>query len=332
MKITVAILNYNGASLLETFLPSVIKYSIGAEIIVIDNASTDESIEVLEKKFPEVTTILLKENLGYAGGYNEGLKSIKSDVLALVNSDIEVTENWLLPIEKAFREDQGLGMVQPKIKDYKNKDYFEYAGASGGFLDKYGFAYCRGRIFDELEVDRGQYDTIMEIDWASGACLFIRTSLFWELGGFDCTYFAHFEEIDLGWRARNANRSIKVIPQSLVYHVGGATLEASSPFKTYLNFRNSLYTLMKNLPSRVLFPRLFIRMIFDGVAGIQFLIQGKTSHFKAVIKAHFSFYKQSTSMYKKRKDQVIRKDDYYQQPSIVKDYFIDGKKNFSDLP
>ena len=332
MKITVAILNYNGASLLETFLPSVIKYSIGAEIIVIDNASTDESIEVLEKKFPEVTTILLKENLGYAGGYNEGLKSIKSDVLALVNSDIEVTENWLLPIEKAFREDQGLGMVQPKIKDYKNKDYFEYAGASGGFLDKYGFAYCRGRIFDELEVDRGQYDTIMEIDWASGACLFIRTPLFWELGGFDSAYFAHFEEIDLGWRARNANRSIKVIPQSLVYHVGGATLEASSPFKTYLNFRNSLYTLMKNLPSRVLFPRLFIRMIFDGVAGIQFLIQGKTSHFKAVIKAHFSFYKQSTSMYKKRKDQVIRKDDYYQQPSIVKDYFIDGKKNFSDLP
>jgi len=331
MKIAVAILNYNGASLLASFLPEVIKYSVGAEIIVIDNASTDHSIEVLKEQFPEVKIVLLEKNMGYAGGYNEGLKYIEADVFALVNSDIEVTENWLLPIEKAFKQDEKLGLVQPKIKDYKNKDYFEYAGASGGFIDKYGFAYCRGRIFDQLEEDCDQYNSTLEIDWASGACLFIRTPLFWELGGFDVDYFAHFEEIDLGWRARNANWSIKVIPESTVYHVGGATLEASSPYKTYLNFRNSLYTLMKNLPHQVLFPRLFIRMILDGIAGIQFLSQGKTRHFGSVIKAHFSFYKNSFKIYKKRKEQKFKKREYYQRSSIVKDYFIDGRKKYSDL-
>ena len=320
MKIAVVILNWNGTKLLEQFLPSIIKYSPEATIYVADNASTDDSISFVQTHFPTIQIIKNEANYGFAQGYNEALKNVEASIYALVNSDIEVTENWLKPIIEAFENEPETAIIQPKILDYKRKEYFEYAGAAGGFMDKYGFMYCRGRVFDTLEKDLGQYDDAREIFWASGACFFIRSSVYNELEGFDADFFAHMEEIDLCWRAFNKGYTIKYNSQSVVYHVGGATLEHGNPKKTYLNFRNSLFMLLKNLPGTNLIWILFIRLVLDGVAGIKFLFQGEFKHLWAIIKAHFAFYFLASKYYKKRS--VFQSKNYFTTKSIIYQYYI----------
>ena len=326
MKIAVVILNWNGVKLLEQFLPSIVNYSPEADIYVADNASTDDSVAFVKTNFPSVQIIQNKSNLGFAEGYNEALKSVDAEIFALVNSDIEVTENWLKPILQTFENEPKTAIIQPKILDYKNKEYFEYAGAAGGFMDKYGYMFCRGRIFDTLEKDYGQYDDNCEIFWASGACFFIRSSVYRQLKGFDADFFAHQEEIDLCWRAFNKGLVIKYNPQSVVFHLGGATLQQGNPKKTFLNFRNSLLMMLKNLPKNQLFPVLFIRLILDGIAGIHFLFQGKFKHLLAIIKAHFAFYYLLTSSYKKR--EPFQAENYYKTKSIIFQYYIKGGKIF----
>jgi len=328
-KIAVVILNWNGVKLLEQFLPSVIQFSEGAAIYVADNDSTDNSIDFVKENFPTVKIVKNSGNHGFAKGYNDALKNIDAEIYALVNSDIEVTENWLKPILETFNTEKQTAIIQPKILDFKNKEYFEYAGAAGGFIDKYGFPFCRGRIFDTVEKDNGQYDDNAELFWASGACFFIRKNVFYELGGFDESFFAHQEEIDLCWRAANEGHIIKYNYQSVVYHVGGATLRQGNPKKTYLNFRNSLLMLVKNLPKRGLFFVIFFRMVLDGIAGIRFLTQGKFGHTFAILKAHFSFYCLSLKYLGKRKDFQIQQ--YYMVKSIVFLYYIRKMTLFKEI-
>ena len=329
MNIAVVILNWNGKELLAQFLPKVVQFSGDATIYVADNASADDSIAYVEANFPTVKIIQNTENGGYAKGYNDALPFVKEEIFCLLNSDIEVTKNWLSPILSTFKEQSETAIIQPKILDFKQKTHFEYAGAAGGFLDKYGYPYCRGRVFNTIEEDKGQYNDNKEIFWASGACLFIRKSVFEELGGLDEDFFAHQEEIDLCWRAFNKGYKTTYISESVVYHVGGATLSNTNPQKTYLNFRNSLCMLAKNLPKGKLFSIIFTRLILDGIAGIQFIFQLKFKHFWAIIKAHFHFYARFSRMMKKRDSQQNKK--YFQHKSIVYSYFIKGKKLFSEL-
>jgi len=329
MKVAVVILNWNGKQLLEQFLPSVVQYSKEATVYLADNASTDDSVAFVKEQFPEVAVVVNPTNTGYAGGYNEALQHIEADVYALVNSDIEVTENWLQPIIKAYQNEPTTAIIQPKILDFKNKAYFEYAGAAGGFIDQYGYPFCRGRIFNTLEKDLGQYDTNQEIFWASGACFFIRSNVYKELKGFDTSFFAHQEEIDLCWRAINKGHTIKYLFESKVFHVGGATLQQGNPKKTELNFRNSLLMLTKNLPKKVLFRVLFIRMVLDGIAGIKFLLEGQPKHLVAVLKAHFSFYQMFAKNYNKRG--TYQESKYYYTKSIVLSYFIKKIHFFNEL-
>ena len=314
MKIAVVILNWNGKKLLEQFLPSVIAYSNRAEIYVIDNASTDNSVLFLQKNYPEIKLIRLDKNYGYAGGYNKGLQHINADILALINSDLEVTPGWLQPVIQEFEQYDETAIVQPKIKDYQNKNKFEYAGAAGGFIDLFGYPYCDGRILSKVEEDQGQYNRRKEIFWASGACFFIRKPVFDQLKGFDESFFAHQEEIDLCWRAHHKSYKTIYIPQSTVYHMGGASLQSQNPFKTYLNFRNNLLMLLKNLPVSMIFPVIFIRLMLDGLAGIIFVIQGKPQHTWAIVKAHFGFYKRIPEAWQRRPDKPVT--DYYQTFSI----------------
>ena len=328
-KIAVVILNWNGKRLLETFLPSVIKFSEEAVIYVADNASTDDSVAFLKTNFPMVKIIQNKENFGFAKGYNEALKDVDAQIYALVNSDIEVTENWLKPSIETFDNEAKTAIIQPKILDYKDKNYFEYAGAAGGFIDEFGYPFCRGRIFKTLEKDNHQYDDNCEIFWASGACFFIRKNVFDELKGFDEEFFAHQEEIDLCWRAFNKNYETKYIFSSVVYHIGGATLSQGNPQKTYLNFRNSLLMLTKNLPKSKMIKVLIIRMILDAFAGFQFLSDGKFKHFFAILKAHFSFYKMFLKTIKKREN--VQFKDYFKIKSIVFSYFMNNGKVFEKL-
>jgi GT2 family glycosyltransferase len=320
MKLAVVILNWNGKQLLEQFVPSVISYSKDADIYVADNASTDDSVAFLKENFTEVISIQNDINGGYAKGYNDALKHIEADVFCLLNSDIEVTKDWLIPIIEEFQSNSNTAIIQPKILDFKKKSHFEYAGAAGGFIDKYAYPFCRGRIFDTIEEDKGQYNDTKTIFWASGACFFIRKSTFESLQGFDETYFAHFEEIDLCWRAYNSGHTTKYIGASSVYHVGGATLNALNPKKTYLNFRNSLFTITKNADG-FLFGIVFIRLVLDGVAGLKFLFSLKFSHFAAILKAHFSFYIHLNGLLKERK-RLPKKKNYYKTKSIVWTYFV----------
>lgn len=329
MKVAVVILNWNGKQLLEEFLPSVIQFSPEATVYLADNASTDDSVSFVSANFPTVAIVVNATNTGYAGGYNESLHSIDADIYALVNSDIEVTENWLQPIIKTFLSEPKTAIIQPKILDFKNKEYFEYAGAAGGYIDQYGYPFCRGRIFDTLEKDNGQYDSNQEIFWASGACFCIRSSVYKELKGFDASFFAHQEEIDLCWRAVNKGYTIQYLFESKVYHVGGATLQQGNPKKTELNFRNSLLMLVKNLPKNKLYSVLFIRMILDGVAGIKFLCDGQPKHFIAVLKAHLSFYKHFSENYKKRDN--FQQSQYFFTKNIVNKYFLNKIRFFYDL-
>lgn len=331
MKTAVVILNWNGRKLLEEFLPGVVLHSKNeAEIYVIDNASTDDSVTFLKSRFPEVKIIQNSENKGYAGGYNEGLKHIEADVFVLLNSDVEVTTNWLTPILKEFEVNESLAAAQPKILDYKNKEYFEYAGAAGGFIDKYGYPYCRGRIFNTIEKDNGQYDGISEIFWASGACFFVRNTHFWKAGGFDQDYFAHQEEIDLCWRFLNLDLKVICVGDSKVYHLGGGTLDHLSPKKTFLNFRNSLFNLQKHLPNSKLFTTILIRMLLDGVAGINFLITFKLNHFFALLKSHLSFYIHIIKTREKR-GKLLKKQNYSSINSVVITYFIKKRRTFNSL-
>ncbi|WCO03655.1 glycosyltransferase family 2 protein [Psychroserpens ponticola] len=320
MKLAVVILNWNGKQLLEQFVPTVIIHSQEADIYVADNASTDDSIAFLKQQFPQVRIIQNRTNGGYAKGYNDALKHIEADVFCLLNSDIEVTKNWLSPIIEEFQSHSKTAIIQPKILDFKKTSHFEYAGAAGGFIDKYAYPFCRGRIFDTIEEDKGQYDDIKTIFWASGACLFIRKSTFESLNGFDESYFAHFEEIDLCWRAFNTGHITKYVGASTVYHVGGATLNALHPKKTYLNFRNSLFTITKNADG-FLFGIIFIRLVLDGIASLKFLFGLKFGHILAIIKAHFNFYANLSRLLKQRK-QLPKKKHYYATKSIVWSYFI----------
>ncbi|MBL4744974.1 MAG: glycosyltransferase family 2 protein [Flavobacteriaceae bacterium] len=329
MNIAIVILNWNGKQLLEQFLPSIIAYSDPSysTIYVADNASTDDSMAFIRAQYPEITIIQNSRNGGYAKGYNDALKSVKEEIYALVNSDIEVSANWLIPIRNMYLSHEEIAIIQPKILDFKQKDLFEYAGAAGGFIDKYGYPYCRGRIFDSIEKDEDQYNDTLPIFWASGACFFIKNKVFHELGGFDEDYFAHQEEIDLCWRAQNLGLSIYYNGQSTVYHVGGATLNELNPQKTYLNFRNSLCNLVKNCPKKGLFLLIFTRLILDGIAGVKFMMELKPRHTYAIIRAHFSFYTRLSMMLNKR-DYQRQKTDYYGSKSIVWDYFIKGNKKF----
>ena len=319
-KIAVVVLNWNGAKLLEQFLPSVIQYSDEAKIYIADNASTDTSIAVIKEQFPSVTIIQNDGNYGFAKGYNVALQQVQEEYYALVNSDVEVTENWLTPVLSIFETEPNLGIIQPKILDYKNKAYFEYAGAAGGFIDQFGYPYCRGRIFETIEKDNGQYNDELEIFWASGACFFIRKEVYQKLNGFDGDFFAHQEEIDLCWRAFNLGYKAKYTSQSVVYHVGGATLNESNSKKTFLNFRNSLLMLTKNLPENKLVPILFARLLLDGLAGIQFIFKGKFIHCWAILKAHFHFYHLINKTLKKRKG--TQSNSYYHSKNIVYSYFL----------
>ncbi len=328
-KIAVVILNWNGENLLQQFLPSVVSHSQEAMVYVADNASTDNSVAFVKANFPTVQIIQNKQNGGYAKGYNDALKQAEADIYCLLNSDVEVTENWLIPILDTFEKEGNTVIIQPKILDYHKKDHFEYAGAAGGFIDKYGYPYCRGRIFDSIEKDTGQYNDTTAIFWASGACLFIRSTVFRKLGGFDEAFFAHFEEIDLCWRAFNSGHEAKYVGASSIYHVGGATLKDTNPKKTYLNFRNSLYTITKNAPGP-LFPLLFTRMVLDGLAALKFLLGFKPSHILAILKAHISFYGRLPSLLKQRKGQH-RKRQYFHQKSIVSAYYIAKRKTFNSL-
>ncbi|MDH7445917.1 glycosyltransferase family 2 protein [Aquimarina sp. 2201CG14-23] len=330
MNIAVVILNWNGRSLLEQFLPSVVKYSKEATIYVADNASTDDSVDYIRTSFPGIKLIQNEVNGGYAKGYNDALAKIDADVYCLLNSDVEVTENWLSPIIKAFKNNEKIAAIQPKILDYKKKNYFEYAGAAGGFMDKLGYPYCRGRIFETLEEDKGQYDDTIDIFWASGACLFIRKTVFEEVGKLDEDFFAHQEEVDLCWRIRNHGYDIQYIGTSEVYHLGGATLNNINPRKTFLNFRNNLLMMVKNSAGVSIWFIIFIRLILDGVAGIKFITEGKLQHCIAILKAHISFYNNLPTFVKKRKKSTDQRK-YYVISSVVWQYYILKKKLFNHL-
>lgn len=327
-NIAVVLLNWNGLELLKQFLPVVENFSAEAAIYVADNNSTDGSKHFVKTQFPSVKWIQLSENFGYAKGYNEALKQVNEEYICLLNTDIEVTQNWLQPVVNLFEKDDSIGIIQPKILDFKNKEYFEYAGAAGGFIDKYGFPFCRGRIFDTLEKDKNQFQT-QEIFWASGACFFIRNNVFKQLNGFDDHFFAHQEEIDLCWRAFNQNIKVYYCNESLVYHIGGATLKKSNPQKTFLNYRNSLFMLYKNLPKEKRFGIIFKRLCLDGLAGIKLFLSLQPLHTFAIIKAHFAYYGNLSTL--KNKQVQNPKSNYFYTDNIVFDYFLKEKKKFNQL-
>ena len=336
MKIAIVILNWNGKQLLEKFIPTVLQHSKNvATIYVIDNASTDRSISILTEKFPDVKIVQNSENGGYARGYNEGLKKIAADYFVLLNSDVEVTYNWMQPIISLMEADRSIAACQPKILNYNVRDEFEYAGGGGGFIDKWGYPFCRGRVFNSFEKDHGQYDDTREVFWASGACLFIRSNIFLETGGFDEDFFAHMEEIDLCWRIRNLGYKIYYCADSAIYHVGAGTLSKMNPKKTFYNFRNNLLLLCKNHAPEYFYFKLFLRICLDGVAGLRFIVSGEFAHCIAVIKAHFSFYALFKQTLEKRnaiKEQIVRyADNGVYRGSIVWDYFVRGKSKFSDI-
>ena len=323
-SIAIAILNWNGKKLLERFLKDVEENSPGANVYLIDNASTDDSVGYVQKNHPTVKIILLDDNYGYAGGYNKGLLSIEEDIICLLNNDVLVKPGWLHPILDHFENHPLTAIAQPHIMDLNQPRKFEYAGAAGGFIDRLGYPYCRGRMFSYTEEDSGQYDKNEKIFWASGACFFVRKKVFQSLGGFDEDFFAHMEEIDFCWRAFNQNLNVYSLYQTKVYHLGGGTLKPS-PQKTYLNFRNSLYLLLKNLPEKRGL-RVFERMIWDGVAILFFILRLNFLNAFAVIKAHLSFYKNYSKINKKRsKNKAFI--DYYTQSHLPFRYFFLKRNN-----
>jgi GT2 family glycosyltransferase len=336
-KIAIVILNWNGAKLLKQFLPSVIEFSKtdSTEIIVADNGSTDDSQAILTANFPSVRIIDLKQNFGFARGYNEALKQVDSEYFVILNSDVEVTPGWLEIPVKLMEEDRSIAAVQPKILSYSQKTHFEYAGAAGGFIDRFGYPFCRGRIFNEVEADLGQYNDQTDIFWATGACMFIRAKEFHTIGGFDADFWAHMEEIDLCWRLRNRGLRVVYTSESNVYHVGGGTLSYGNPQKLFLNFRNNLWLLYKNLPGNQLFTTLFLRMVLDAVAAFNLLAEFNFKGFVSVLKAHASFYFSISSLQQKRR--LAGQFGRIQHPSgklpksIVFQFYIRKRKRFSEI-
>ena len=329
-KIAVLILNWNGKELLERFLPSVLQYSSEADVIVVDNASDDDSIGYLQKNFPDTRIISFEKNLGFAQGYNEALKQVNHEFVVLLNSDVRVTEDWLKAPIKFLEANPSYVACQPKIIDEKSPHSFEYAGASGGYIDVLGYPFCRGRLFETLEEDLGQYDTVKDVFWASGAALFVKREAYIETGGLDASFFAHQEEIDLCWRFLNRGYKIACVPQSTVYHLGGASLDAAHPKKTFLNFRNNLTMMLKNLPIHAL-PLILIRMVLDGLAGLKYIGEGRFKHFLAILKAHGSFYSRIPDTLKKRGKTKSINDSVQYKKCLLWDYFIKGNKSFQKL-
>jgi GT2 family glycosyltransferase len=337
-KISVVILNWNGLGMLQKFLPKVVEYSASqdVEVCVADNASTDDSCVWMENNFPEVRLVKLDKNYGFADGYNKALQQVEAEYVVLLNSDVEVTPHWLEPLVEYMDAHPEVAACQPKIRSERNKSFFEYAGAAGGYLDKYGYPFCRGRIFDVVEEDKGQYDTIQPIFWATGAALFIRLKIYRETGGLDGCFFAHMEEIDLCWRLRSRGGGIVCIPQSTVYHVGAATLKKENPRKTFLNFRNNLLMLYKNLPEKELKRVMFIREVLDGVAALVFLLKGEKEAARAVLQARKEFRRirpdfetsRAENMEKAVSAVIPERVDY----SILWKYHAGRKKVFSSLP
>ena len=335
-KVAIVILNWNGARLLSRFLPSVIEFSKNdlTQIIVADNGSTDDSVQILQQNFPEVKILDLKQNYGFARGYNEALKSIEADYFVILNSDVEVTSGWLESPIRLMESDPVIAAVQPKILSFHQKTHFEYAGAAGGFIDRFGYPFCRGRIFNEVEADHGQYDNLTDIFWATGACMFVRAASFKESGGFDGDFWAHMEEIDLCWRLKNRGYRIVYTPESKVYHVGGGTLPYDNPQKLFLNFRNNLWLLYKNLPSNQLLPLLISRMILDSVAAVKLMAELNFNGIKSVLKAHFHFYRSLPALRRKRKELgKTRFQESHEKidTSIVWQFYIRKRKKFSEI-
>lgn len=337
LKVAIVILNWNGKKYLEQFLPALIQNTNidNCKIIVADNNSNDGSIEFLKENYSQIEVIIHDKNYGFTGGYNKALNQIDAEYFVLLNSDIEVTPNWLNPLIQTLDSDKSIAACQPKIKSFHNKNQFEYAGASGGFIDKYGYPFCRGRILDTIEKDTNQYNSVIDVFWATGACLVIKADIYKSVGGLDDDFFAHMEEIDLCWRLKNQGYRIVVNPESEIFHVGGGTLPNNSPFKLYLNYRNNLFLLYKNLPKGKLFPVLFSRMVLDGISAILFMLKFSFASFGAVIKAHLHFYASLKTLRIKRKKLLLNKAVHQhkeQYPkSIVFDYFIHKKKTFELL-
>lgn len=337
MKISVVILNWNGCQMLRSFLPSVVNHSQGrgVEVCVADNGSTDASVEMLQREFPTVRLIVLDQNHGFADGYNLALRQVEAEYVVLLNSDVEVTPNWLEPLATYLDIHPEVAACQPKIRSWHRKEEFEYAGAAGGFIDHYGYPFCRGRVMSVVEADCGQYDTPISIFWATGAALFIRLKEYREVGGLDGRFFAHMEEIDLCWRLRARGRAIVCIPQSTVYHVGGATLKKESPHKTFLNFRNNLVMLYKNLPAAELKGVMRVRLLLDYVAALTFLLKGQISNAKAVMRARCEFGKLRPN-FRDAREENLKKTTLDAIPerirsSLLWQFYAEGRKLFSQL-
>ena len=341
MNVAVVILNWNGRSMLERFMPSVVKYShnlqfaadntFHSEVVVADNGSTDDSVAFLEAQYPDVQVLRLDRNYGFAEGYNKALAQVEADYYVLLNSDVECTPRWLEAPVRIMDANPGIAVMQPKLLMYDSKDTFEYAGGAGGFIDSYGYPFCRGRLFSTMEKDHGQYDDDCDIFWATGAAMFVRASVWRELGGLDGDFFAHMEEIDFCWRVHNAGYRVAYCPQSTLYHVGGGTLPKSNPFKTQLNFRNNLSMLYKNLPDDCRDKVLRLRLFLDRVAAVKFLLEGHVGEYRAVRKAHAEFRAWREDLEKKRaaiKPHAV--SQVYQGMLLVEYYFL-RRKTFTEL-
>jgi GT2 family glycosyltransferase len=331
-RVAIVILNWNGKSFLERFLDRVKTCSPPeAEIVVADNASADDSLPYLRKNHPEVRILAFRENLGFAGGYNAALNALDHEYFVLLNSDIEVSPNWIEPVISLMDGNERIAACQPKILSWHDRTRFEYAGASGGFLDKYGYPFCRGRMFDTLEADEGQYNDTREVFWATGACMFVRGGAYKELGGFDDRFFAHMEEIDLCWRMQNKGYKVMACPDSHIFHIGGGTLPKSSPTKTFLNFRNSLWMLAKNLPARKFYPTIMIRLALDKLAAAKFLLTGHPEDCLAVYRALWAFLRKFRQMRNASRDLPDKLPGLMFRRSIVAMYYLKGRKKFSAL-
>ncbi len=332
IKTAVVILNWNGKSFLEKFLPSVLEYSLeDAAVIVADNDSSDGSVDMLSEKFPQVGIIQNPDNGGYARGYNLALNELDAEYYVLLNSDIEVSPNWIKPVIRLMDSNKNIAACQPKIRSFYQRDEFEYAGAGGGYIDKYGYPFCRGRIFQSMEKDKGQYDDDCEVFWASGACMFVRASAFHELGGLDEDFFAHMEEIDFCWRLKNRGHKVMYCGSSTVYHVGGGTLPKKNPMKTYLNIRNNNIMLYKNLPAKRLSKVMLARLVLDGIAACKFLIDGGFKDFYAVIRAHKDYMRRLPQTRIKRKKLPHQKVSCMYQGNIVGAHFFRFKRKYTEL-
>lgn len=332
MKTAIVILNWNGKKFLEMFLPKVVETSRNlADVYVADNGSSDDSVNFLKTRFPQVHIIEHGVNIGFSAGYNRALQQIKADYFVLLNSDIEVTDNWIEPVITLMENDPEIAASQPKVLSYFNRNYFEYAGAAGGFIDRYGYPFCRGRIFQSIEEDLGQYDDQTEIFWATGACLFVRANLYFEAGGLDDDFFAHMEEIDLCWRLKHMGYKVMFCGKSVVYHIGGGSLDKSAPRKTYLNIRNNSTLLYKNLPENDLYQVFIARFFLDLMAAFKFLVDGGFKHFLAVARAHIGFYFSYKKNRSKRNRIVHRQVSQIYKGNIAIDHFLKRKMKFSEL-